>query len=81
MARLAWLILIGAVLNGMAGLALAVLRALGVLHAPWALLSAPLWIPLVISGVLAVILLLHAAFHRAQHVALDELAASDLAVR
>ncbi len=80
MARLAWLILVGAVLIGMAGLTLAVLRIFEVLHAPWTLVLAPLWIPLVISGVLAVILLLHAVFHHAPHV-VDEFAASDLAVR
>ena len=55
--RLAWLILIAAVINGLAGLALAGLRLAGVISASWTLVLSPLWLPIAISSILEVILI------------------------
>ena len=55
--RLAWLILIAAVVNGLAGLALAGLRLANVISASWTLVLSPLWLPIAISSILEVILI------------------------
>ncbi len=52
-----WTLLVAAVLNGIAGLCLALLRFAGVIGGPWTAVLAPLWVPLAVATVLEIVLL------------------------
>ena len=55
--QLVWIVIIAAVINGIAGLCLAALRFAGVITGSWSAVLAPLWLPLVIASILEIILL------------------------
>lgn len=55
--QLVWILLIAAVVNGIAGLCVAALRFAGVITGSWTAVLAPLWVPLLIASVLEVTLL------------------------
>ncbi len=80
MARLAWLILVAAVLSGVTGVGVAVLRLYDLIQASWTLVLVPIWLAFAISGALAVMLLLHRMLGRAQRL-LDSFVTTYLAVR
>ena len=80
MGRFAWLIIFGAMVNGVAGLGLAALKLCGAIDSPWKLVLVPVWVPLAISAALGVVLAVQLARGQMRRV-LDELAASILAVR
>ena len=52
-----WIVVIAAVLNGLAGLCLAGLRFAGVIGGSWTAVLAPLWVPVLIATLLEIILL------------------------
>ncbi len=55
--QIIWTLLVAAVLNGIAGLGLALLRFAGVVGGPWTTVLAPLWVPLAVATVLEIVLL------------------------
>jgi len=55
--QVVWTLLVAAVLNGIAGLCMALLRFAGVIGGPWTTVLAPLWVPLAIATVLEIVLL------------------------
>jgi hypothetical protein len=57
LARLVWVVLVAAVLNGLVGLGLAALRAAGIVSGSWLAVLSPLWVPLAVAVVLELALL------------------------
>jgi len=55
--QLVWILIIAAVVNGIAGLCLAALRLAGVISGSWSAVLAPLWLPLLIASILEIVLL------------------------
>ena len=56
LARLAWVLVVVAVLNGVAGLCLAALRAADLVSGSWTLILSPIWVPLAIASILVVLI-------------------------
>ncbi len=56
-ARLVWLLIVGAVLNGLGGLCAGALWLSGLIDASWTVVLSPVWVPLAIAGALAIVLL------------------------